>query len=82
VTAVFALPEAYTPVLKFNMGDIAVDMLFCSLPEQRLPEVLNVQDENLLRHLDEQGVRSLNGVRVAELMLAVSNECIRVLVAQ
>jgi poly(A) polymerase len=74
VTEVFAVPEAYTPVLKFKLADIAVDMLFCSLPEQRLPEVLNVQDDKYLRHLDEQGVRSLNGVRVAELMLAVSTD--------
>ena len=49
-------------------------MLFCSLQLPALPSDLNVQDDVYLKHLDDQSVRSLNGVRVAELILAVGRE--------
>ena len=32
VTEMLAVPEAYTPVLKFKVGKISIDMLFASLP--------------------------------------------------
>lgn len=32
VTELLAVPEAYTPVLKFKVGKISIDMLFASLP--------------------------------------------------
>lgn len=41
-------------------------MIFVSLCDQTLPDDLDVLDDRYLRGLDEQGVRSLNGSRVAE----------------
>jgi poly(A) polymerase Pap1 len=67
-----AVPEAYTPVLKFKMREVPVDMLFCSLRDAALPRPLDVREDRHLGHLDAEGVRSLNGVRVAELILEVS----------
>ncbi|CAM9495196.1 unnamed protein product, partial [Laminaria digitata] len=56
-------------VIKFKAQGVSIDMLFCSLHYPRLPSPCNVHIEEHLRYLDERGVRSLNGVRVAELIL-------------
>ena len=66
---VFAIPDAYTPVVKFNLDEQAIDMLFVSLNLPRLPDDIDVLDMSYLRGLDEQGVRSMNGPRVAERIL-------------
>ncbi|CAM9505680.1 unnamed protein product [Chrysoparadoxa australica] len=71
VEELFAVPEAYTPVLKFKMQGLDMDLLFCSLPYKLLPSPLNVLDDSPLKGLDEPGVRSLNGVRVAEMILTL-----------
>ncbi|KAG5187219.1 Poly(A) polymerase central domain-containing protein [Tribonema minus] len=89
VTDVVAVSEAYTPVLKFKMRGVPVDLLFCSLQYAQLPQPLDVQEDRHLSGLDEASVhvcnvraseaggasplhvRSLNGVRVAELILRV-----------
>jgi len=69
VNMVFPVPNAYTPVLKFNYYGQAIDMIFVSVCEQKLPKSLDVLELKWLRKLDEQGVRSLNGSRVAEMIL-------------
>ena len=69
VSMLFPVPRAYTPVLKFNFDGQAIDMIFVSLCENNLPENLDVLDTKWLKYLDEQGVRSLNGSRVAEIVL-------------
>ena len=61
-----AVPEAYTPVVKFNIDGQPIDMIFVSVSFPSLPEDVDVLDSQYLRGLDEQGVRSLNGSRVAE----------------
>ena len=61
-----AVPEAYTPVLKFNIDGQPIDMIFVSLGTPSIPIDLDVLDSRYLRGLDEQGIRSLNGCRVAE----------------
>ena len=66
VSMLSAVPEAYTPVLKFNIDGQAIDMIFVSLGVQAVPHDLDVLDSRYLRGLDTQGMRSLNGCRVAE----------------
>ena len=61
-----AVPDAYTPVVKFNIDGQAIDMIFVSLVTPSIPIDLDVLDSKYLRGLDEQGIRSLNGSRVAE----------------
>jgi poly(A) polymerase len=61
-----AVPEAYTPVLKFNIDNQAIDMIFAMINLQHLPPDVDVLDSFYLRGLDEHGIRSLNGSRVAE----------------
>ncbi|CAN0014987.1 unnamed protein product, partial [Ectocarpus sp. 12 AP-2014] len=71
IDELFPVPEAYTPVIKFKAQGVSIDMLFCSLHYPKLPRHCNVHVEEHLRHLDDAGVRSLNGVRVAELILSL-----------
>jgi poly(A) polymerase len=61
-----SIPEAYTPVIKFIILGLSVDIIFSSIQMPKLPTPLDVLDLRCLKGLDEQGVRSLNGVRVAE----------------
>ena len=61
-----AIPDAYTPVLKFNIDEIAIDMIFVSLCTPSIPVQLDVLNSRCLRGIDDQGIRSLNGCRVAE----------------
>jgi poly(A) polymerase len=128
VGKIFAVPDAYTPVIKFELQGILFDLLFCSLDLASLPEAVvaappdtssvsttitatNTTNNNhnnspkkeplqtvstkhtalqsgtyqtqptfcldllgpsslrFLQGLDEQSVRSLNGVRVNEILL-------------
>jgi poly(A) polymerase len=66
VSVLSAVPDAYTPVVKFNIDGQPIDMIFVSIYMPSLPENLDVLDSQYLRGIDEQGVRSLNGSRVAE----------------
>ena len=66
ISMLSAVPDAYTPVLKFNIDGQAIDMIFVSLGMSSIPVNLDVLDSRFLRGLDEQGIRSLNGCRVAE----------------
>eukprot|EP01041_Mallomonas_annulata_P000379 gene379-692_t len=69
ITNLSPLPDAYTPLLKFEFYNQSVDMIFVSLCINRIPSDLNILDNNYLRGLDEQSIRSLNGCRVAEILL-------------
>ena len=69
--------DAFTPVVKFALGGVQVDLLFCALAPpagggggaslahgERHAASLDVLDDTVLRGLDEAAVRSLNGARV------------------
>ena len=72
---VFAIPDAYTPVVKFNFKNTPIDMLFVSLPVKDISRSIDTLDISYLKGLDEKGVRSINGPRVAEYILKlVPNE--------
>ncbi len=66
VENMMAIPEAYTPVIKFLLDNQAVDMVFASLGYSPIPVDIDVLDLKWLRGMDEQSVRSFNGVRVAK----------------
>lgn len=66
---VLSVPEAYTPVVKFNFRDQSVDMIFVSLAMPSIPADIDLLDDALLSDQDEKGVRSLNGVRVAQYLV-------------
>eukprot|EP00635_Sarcinochrysidales_sp_CCMP3193_P011928 CAMPEP_0118899326 /NCGR_PEP_ID=MMETSP1166-20130328/5934_1 /TAXON_ID=1104430 /ORGANISM="Chrysoreinhardia sp, Strain CCMP3193" /LENGTH=359 /DNA_ID=CAMNT_0006838453 /DNA_START=108 /DNA_END=1184 /DNA_ORIENTATION=+ len=66
---VMPVRDAYTPVIKLRCGETDVDLLFVALDDDVVPTPLDVLDDRLLSNLDEGAIRSLNGVRVAEMLL-------------
>lgn len=69
VTALQPVPDAFTPVIKLKLHGIAVDLLYARLALTSIPETLDLQADSVLRNLDEESVRSLNGCRVTDAML-------------
>ncbi|KAH9943189.1 polymerase [Epithele typhae] len=74
VTDVSTVPDAYVPIITFVINGIPIDLLFAQLALNSIPEDLDLQDDNLLKNLDERCVRSLNGSRVInEILRLVPN---------
>ncbi|KAI0677265.1 polymerase [Trametes maxima] len=74
VTEVSSVPEAYVPIITTEISGIPIDLLFAQLALPSIPEDLDLQDDNLLRNLDDRCVRSLNGSRVInEILRLVPN---------
>ncbi|PFH47805.1 hypothetical protein AMATHDRAFT_66822 [Amanita thiersii Skay4041] len=69
VTEVSGVPEAYVPIIKTKIEGIPIDFLMARLALSSIPDDLSLQDDNLLRNLDERCVRSLNGSRVTDEIL-------------
>ncbi|KAK2197032.1 bifunctional Poly(A) polymerase [Babesia duncani] len=69
VTKLHAVPDAYTPVIKMVYDSIDIDLLFANLSTNIIPEDLNILDDNILRNMNEATARSVNGTRVASLIL-------------
>ncbi|KAF7789337.1 hypothetical protein EIP86_000281 [Pleurotus ostreatoroseus] len=69
VTEVSGVPDAYVPVLKTKIEGIPIDLTMARLALAEIPDDLTLQDDNLLRNLDERCVRSLNGSRVTDEIL-------------
>lgn len=78
VSDVHPLPNAYTPVLKFTLLGIPIDLLFCAVQDDtKLQQLSNgsdypIDDTDLIG-LDEVSVRSLNGARVSQMILEQLN---------
>lgn len=64
-----AVPDAFVPIIKLKFSGISIDLLFASLDVPSVPFTLNLKDVNLLKDLDDQDLRSLNGTRVTDEIL-------------
>ncbi|KAL6309781.1 polymerase [Sparassis latifolia] len=69
VTEASGVPDAYVPIIKVKISGIPIDLVMARLALSAIPETLSLQDDNLLRNLDERCVRSLNGSRVTDEIL-------------
>lgn len=69
VTEVSGVPEAYVPVIGAVISGIPIDLTMARLAISSIPDDLSLQDDNLLRNLDERCIRSLNGSRVTDEIL-------------
>lgn len=71
VTELSAVTDAYVPVIKFKLDGIEFDLLCACMTIQSIPDNFNVFDDNVLRHLDQKSILSLNGTRVTDMILAL-----------
>lgn len=61
--------DAFVPIIKFEYSGISIDLIFSRIATlKQLPAdpKWNLNDNNLLRGLDEPELRSLNGTRVTD----------------
>ncbi|CAO3653534.1 unnamed protein product [Cunninghamella echinulata] len=69
VTELTAVADAYVPVIKMHFSGIPIDFVCARLGVARVPDDLELADNNLLKGLDERCIRSLNGSRVTDEIL-------------
>ncbi|EGT55592.1 hypothetical protein CAEBREN_22785 [Caenorhabditis brenneri] len=69
VTELHAVEEAFVPVMKLKYSGVELDILFARLALREVPDNQELSDDQLLRNLDAESIRSLNGCRVAEQLL-------------
>ncbi|KAG2182934.1 hypothetical protein INT44_005915 [Umbelopsis vinacea] len=66
VTEITAVNDAYVPVITMHFSGIPIDFVCARLSLARIPDDLELSDNNLLKNLDERCIRSLNGSRVTD----------------
>lgn len=69
ITDITAVPNAYVPVLKFKFHGISIDLLIARLALSQIKPDLELMDNNLLRNISDQCIKSLNGTRVTDQIL-------------
>lgn len=70
VTSLLPVPDAYTPIVSLKFLEVEIDLLYCQLDMDTIPKDLNLTaDDRLLQGLDEKDLRSINGCRVAEMII-------------
>ena len=72
VTELSGVPDAIVPIIKMKFREIEVDLTFARLNLGVIDSKLeNLKSNDLLKHLDEKTVRSINGTRVADDLLSL-----------
>ncbi|EPQ26251.1 uncharacterized protein PFL1_06186 [Pseudozyma flocculosa PF-1] len=66
VTEVAPVPDAYVPLIGLKFLGVSIDFTFARLALPRVEDALTLEDDNLLKNLDERDVRSLGGCRVTD----------------
>ncbi|KAF1968224.1 Poly(A) polymerase [Bimuria novae-zelandiae CBS 107.79] len=70
INSFVAVPDAFVPIIKLEYDSVDIDLIFASLPSQpSIPHDFSLLDQGVLRGLDDQAIRSVNGVRTAKELL-------------
>lgn len=67
------MEDAFVPVIKLRYSGIELDILFARLALRSVGDGQELDDDNLLRNLDDKSIRSLNGLLVL-LLITVKHE--------
>ncbi|CAN8069453.1 unnamed protein product [Agarophyton chilense] len=68
-TEIVAVPRAFVPVIKFVYRGVEIDLLCAPLQMTRIPDKFDILDDKILRNVDDETQRSINGVRVTDAIL-------------
>jgi len=63
------VPAAYVPVIKMIFKGVDIDLTFARLACQYIDDATDITDDMILKNLDDESIRSLNGRRVTDLIL-------------
>ncbi|PON21222.1 Poly(A) polymerase pla1 [Trichoderma gamsii] len=75
ITDLTVVTDAFVPIIKFEYSDISIDLIFSRIIQKQIsPDFADLKDSSLLRGLDEAELRSLNGTRVTDEILALVPE--------
>ncbi|RXG51507.1 Poly(A) polymerase gamma [Armadillidium vulgare] len=61
--------NALVPLITVKINGISVQMFFARLSQNKVPDNIDLTNDNILKDLDERCFRSLNGYRVADQIL-------------
>eukprot|EP01041_Mallomonas_annulata_P003025 gene3025-5929_t len=64
ITNLNAIPGAAVPIMSFDFQGVSIDLLFARLPDNSVPQNIDIFDDKILRNLDTASEKSLNGPRV------------------
>lgn len=65
ITELSAVADAHVPIISFEYSGISIDLNFCAVKQPRIPPDFDVNDDNILRGMEDQDAKSINGTRVA-----------------
>ncbi|KAH7131365.1 Poly(A) polymerase central domain-containing protein [Dactylonectria estremocensis] len=75
ITGLTVVTDAFVPIIKFEYSGISIDLIFSRIIQKQIAaDFDNLKDSGLLRGLDEAELRSLNGTRVTDEILALVPE--------
>ncbi|PVH97068.1 Poly(A) polymerase [Periconia macrospinosa] len=76
ITEFVMVPDAFVPIIKIEYRGIAIDLVYCSLRTQSTisHDIDLISNTNILQKLEEVDIRTINGPRVVQEMLAAVPE--------
>lgn len=69
LTKIAPVPDAFVPIIKTIFDGIDIDLICGRLDIPQVPLDLTLEDNNLLRNIDDRDLRALNGTRVTDQIL-------------